>query len=309
MTRPLHPGEAPIVAGLTLALGEPARAAMYQPLLRRAVAAEWETAFARLAAGGAGAVAGIVSREGEGDLQEGMFALPRLVHRTGIEPYRALFLAALHDRILDRQEHGVCLFIDWDTGGLGVYAVDFADGNARILTSSFQPAICTVALGEAVARHVLLPAAMPGGASLWNDLESEERARLRGAGEGLLRRCWLGSRERFVCAIPPVPRGRALARGAVLSITREALFAQCRLALATAVDALSGALETVMSRCDTPLRVVVSGEAARWHEFQSAVRRTCGDLPVHLAPRPESFAARGAALAVAEEHLGTKGTV
>jgi len=278
---------------------------MYQPLLRRAVAAEWETAFARLAAGGAGAVAGIVSREGEGDLQEGMFDLPRLVHRTGIEPYRALFLAALHDRILDRQEHGVCLFIDWDTGGLGVYAVDFADGNARLLNSSFHPALCTAALGEAVARHVLLPAAMPGGARLWCDLEAEERARLLAAGGDLLRRFWLADRERFGCAIPPVPRGRALARGAVLSITRDALFAQCRLALAMAVDALDAAV----NHCAAPLRVVVSGEAARWHEFQSAVRRTCGDLPVHLAPRPESFAARGAALAVAEEHLGTKGTV
>jgi hypothetical protein len=293
------------VAGFTLAAGKPARAAVYQPLLRRAVAAEWETAFARLAAGGAEANVGIVSREGECDLQEGRFGLPRLARRIGIEPYRALFLAALHDRILDRQEHGVCLFIDWDTGGLGVYAVDFADGNARLLNSSFQPAICTVALGEAVARHVLLPAAMPGGASLWNDLESEERARLRGAGEGLLRRCWLGSRERFVCAIPPVPRGRALARGAVLSITREALFAQCRLALAMAVDALDAAV----NHCDAPLRVVVSGEAARWHEFQTAARRACADLPMCLPPRPESFAARGAALAVAEEHLGTKGTV
>ncbi|HPT99560.1 MAG TPA: hypothetical protein PLU39_16995, partial [Armatimonadota bacterium] len=162
-----------------------------------------------------------------------------------------------------------------------------------------------VALGEAVARHVLLPAAMPGGARLWCDLEAEERARLLAAGGDLLRRFWLADRERFGCAIPPVPRGRALARGAVLSITRDALFAQCRLALAMAVDALDAAV----NHCDAPLRVVVSGEAARWHEFQSAVRRTCGDLPVHLAPRPESFAARGAALAVAEEHLGTKGTV
>ena len=274
-------------------VGEPARAAMYQPC------------YAARSAGGDGLCPAGRGRRGRspasclakaGAISRRMFALPRL-HRTGIEPYRALFLAALHDRS-STQEHGVCLFIDWDTGGLGVYAVDFADGNARILTSSFN---------RRSARwrwERRSPARAPAGshagrARLWAIWGRGGRVSSRR--EDLLRRFWLADRERFGARSRRCAR-RASPAGALPDHARCALCAVSA-GLAMAVDALDAAV----NHCDAPLRVV--GRARR--PAGTSFRAPCaGHAAIFRCIWRQGRVFRGRRrLAVAEEHLGTKGTV